>query len=83
MKAWLIGLGIPFRNVHDLAELLARLPAEANREIEIDDLQMLNPWAILGRYPDDVTDATAQEAQACVAAARRVLDAATGAVDPR
>jgi len=29
MKAWLISLDIPFRKVHDLAELLALLPVEA------------------------------------------------------
>lgn len=75
MKAWLIASGVPFRKVHDLAELLALLPADAARRLEIGDLQTLNPWSILGRYPDDVIEATAKEASACVAAAQRVLDA--------
>lgn len=79
MKAWLIYLGIPFRRVHDLAELLALMPAEAAGEIDVGDLQLLNPWAILGRYPDDVSEATTQQAQACVAAAGHVLEAAAAA----
>lgn len=74
MKAWLISLGIPFRKVHDLAELLALLPADAARQLAVSDLQTLNPWSILGRYPDDVSEATRQEALACVAAAQRILE---------
>lgn len=58
MKAWLIASGIPFRKVHDLAELLALLPADAARRLDTADLQTLNPWSILGRYPDDVSEAT-------------------------
>lgn len=75
MKAWLIFLGIPFRKVHDLAELLALLPAEAARQIDVDDLILLNPWTILGRYPDDVNEATVGEGETSVAAAGRVLNA--------
>lgn len=80
MKAWLIFLGTPFRKVHDLAELLALLPAEAARQIDVDDLILLNPWTILGRYPDDVSEATVQEGEASAAAAGRVLDAVSTAV---
>lgn len=80
MKAWLIFLGVPFRKVHDLAELLALLPAEAARQIDVDDLILLNPWTILGRYPDDVSEATAQEGEASAAAAGRILDAVSSAV---
>jgi HEPN domain-containing protein len=80
MKAWLIASGIPFRKVHDLAELLALLPADAARRLDTADLQTLNPWSVLGRYPDDVSEATDEEALACVAAAQRVLAAV--AIDP-
>jgi HEPN domain-containing protein len=80
MKAWLIASGIPFRKVHDLAELLALLPADAARRLDTADLQTLNPWSVLGRYPDDVSEATDEEALACVAAAQRILDAV--AIDP-
>ena len=73
MKAWLIFLGTPFRKVHDLAELLALLPAEAARQIDVDDLILLNPWTILGRYPDDVSEATVQEGEASAAAAGRAF----------
>jgi HEPN domain-containing protein len=74
MKAWLIGIGIPFRKVHDLAELLALLPTDSAEQLAVADLRLLNPWSILGRYPDDVSDATQTEAGACVQAAQRVLD---------
>lgn len=80
LKAWLIASGIPFRKVHDLAELLALLPADAARRLDTADLQTLNPWSILGRYPDDVSEAAEEEALACVAAAQRVLEAV--AIDP-
>ncbi|CAN5464559.1 HEPN domain-containing protein [soil metagenome] len=80
MKAWLISLGIPFRRVHDLAEPLALMPTDAAGEIDVADLQMLNPWTILGRYPDDVATATTEQAEACVEAAGRVLDAASAAI---
>jgi len=83
MKAWLISLGIPFRRVHDLAELLALMPADAAGEIDVADLQMLNPWTILGRYPDDVVSATIEQAEACVEATGRVLDAARAATGNR
>lgn len=80
MKAWLIRLDTPFRKVHDLAELLALLPVEAAQQLDIADLQVLNPWSILGRYPDDVSEATDQEAEDCVAAAQRVLEVAATAI---
>lgn len=70
MKAWLIASGTPFRKVHDLAELLALLPADAARQLDTADLQTLNPWSILGRHPDDVSEATDEEALACVAVAQ-------------
>lgn len=68
-------LGHPVPKVHDLAELLALLPADAARRLDTADLQTLNPWSILGRYPDDVSEATDEEALAWVAAAQRVLEA--------
>jgi HEPN domain-containing protein len=82
MKAWLMHRGIAYRRVHDLAELLALMPSEAADEIDVGDLKLLNPWIILGRYPDDVGDATLQQAEACVAAAGRVVHAAKVAIQP-
>ena len=76
IKAWLISLDTPFRKVHDLAELRAMLPAAAAGQLDTLDLQVLNPWSILGRYPDDVSEATKEQAAACVKAAQRVLEAA-------
>ena len=49
-------------------------------QIDVDDLILLNPWTILGRYPDDVSEATVQEGEASAAAAGRVLDAVSTAV---
>lgn len=38
MKAWLIASEIPFRKVHDLAELLALLPTDAAGRLDVADL---------------------------------------------
>ena len=73
MKACLINAGIPFTRVHDLGDLRALLPNEVASEIDDPDLALLNPWAIEGRYPGDIADATSAQAEACVAASDRVL----------
>jgi hypothetical protein len=56
------------------------MPAEAAGHIDMGDLKLLDPWTILERYPEDVGDATTQQAEACVAAAGRVVPAAEAAI---
>lgn len=73
LKAGLIRSGIAFTKVHDLADLRALLPTDVVVEISDADLALLNPWAIEGRYPGDIADATSSQAIACVEAADRVL----------
>jgi len=73
LKASLIRHGIEFTRVHDLADLRALLPAEVVAGVSDDDLALLNPWAIEGRYPGDIADATTTQAMACIGAADRVL----------
>ncbi len=79
LKACLINLGMAFTKVHDLGDLRALLPTGVV-DIADEDLELLNPWAIEGRYPGDVMDATRQEAQACVQAAQRVTSSVQAAL---
>ena len=55
-------------------------PANAAQQLDIADLRVLNPWSILGRYPDNVSEATEEEAQQCVTSAQRVLEAAASTI---
>ena len=80
LKAYLISRAVPFRRVHDLADLRALLPSGTDIGISDADLERLNPWAIEGRYPGDVADATRSEANECVAAAERVVGVVSVAI---
>lgn len=80
IKAWLVSLGIPFPKIHDLVELQRMLPPKERNALRDEDLDLLNPWAIGGRYPGDVVDAPRALSLELVRAAGRVLDAATSAV---
>lgn len=71
----------PFRKVHDLRELLELLPADAKRSLVTDDLDVLNPWALEGRYPGDVSDAMPTDASECINAAERVIGTVRSAVE--
>ncbi len=43
-------------------------------ELEIDDLDILDPWVIDGRYAADLPDLGSVEARQLLAAAQRVVD---------
>jgi hypothetical protein len=45
--------------------------------INEDDLELLNPWAVQGRYPADLGDITTDRVTAVVAAAARVVTSIT------
>lgn len=74
LKAGLIAAGVPFKKVHDLAEIRGLLPPGRADAVDVADLELLNPWVIDGRYPGDVPEATSADAAACIAAAARVVD---------
>lgn len=74
LKAGLIASGVPFKKVHDLAEIRGLLPPGRADAVDVADLELPNPWVIDGRYPGDVPEATAVDAAACIVAAERVVD---------
>jgi HEPN domain-containing protein len=76
LKAVLIDAEVPFKKTHDLEALYA-LCTQAGRLAGIDNAELaaLNPWAIDGRYTDDLRDATRREAMRFAALAESVVAA--------
>jgi HEPN domain-containing protein len=75
IKSLQIRRGVVVRRIHNLSELAAGLPDEDFRRFDREDLRMLNPWTIDGRYPADHDDGSHETAGAVLEAARRVVDA--------
>jgi HEPN domain-containing protein len=78
LKAVLISCDTAFRKTHDVVVLVAQLPAEVASELDEVDLLVLQPWAVDGRYPGDLPDATPEEAGEAISVAEhlyRVADA--------
>jgi HEPN domain-containing protein len=86
LKATLIDAGVPFKKTHDLVALHAmciqvgRLPG-----VGVATLEVLDPWAVDGRYADDLAEADtelanrmASFAEQVVAEVRRELEAERG-----
>jgi HEPN domain-containing protein len=80
LKALLTARGVEPAKLHDLDRLAARLPEADNVRFDAIDLPELTRWAIEGRYPDDVDDATPADASHAVDLAREVLDAVRSAL---
>ncbi len=66
---------VPVGKIHNLVQLVRDLPEEDRQTFATEDLNILNPWTIDGRYPTDHEAVSEDEA-------RRVLQAA-GARSPR
>lgn len=77
IKGVLIERGVELRRTHDLFLLVELLPDVDASAVDEGDLELLNPWAIAGRYPADVGDITAQRTEAVLAAAARVVSSLT------
>jgi HEPN domain-containing protein len=74
LKALLVVYGIDFPRSHALERLLALLPASAAIEFDSDAVGELSPWAVAGRYPEDIPNPDSPTTQ-------RLLDSARAAVD--
>lgn len=77
LKAVLAAHDLPIPKVHELTELLDRLPIPAP-VLDRGELGLLSPWARQGRYGGD--GLTRQEATALLGSARRTLAAAEALV---
>lgn len=64
LKATLIDAGVPFKKTHDLEDLHS-MCTQAGRleQLDADWLSRLNPWAIEGRYADDLREASRETAE--------------------
>ena len=81
IKARLINVGVPFPRIHDLLALRALLPTGAAVGLDDAGLATLSIWAAEARYPGDLPEATAHDAQSAVAGARALLEAARRDLD--
>lgn len=77
LKAVLIRVGVEVPRIHDLVGLHRLLPASVQDRFGASDLEVLNPWMIEGRYPADLPDSDRSLIEETLAAARRVVDAAS------
>jgi HEPN domain-containing protein len=77
LKATLIARGVAIRKIHDLVALQAYLPAEDAVSLSSDDIDVLVPWNIAGRYPADLDDVDQETATSAVNAAERIVTALT------
>lgn len=66
--------GIAVRKIHDLVEPQSSLPPDDAAAVSSDDVDVLVPWNIAGRYPADLGDADLGTATATVEAAGRIVD---------
>lgn len=81
LKAGLIAVGAEFPRIHDLTELHGRYDEDVRPAVDGDDLDLIDPWVIDGRYAADLPAVSAVEARAVVDAAGRVLDAVRPTID--
>ena len=71
LKALLVSQEVDFPLTHDLARLESMSPIDP--EIDPDDVDLLDPWSIHGRYPGDLPDLTPAAAREVIEAAARVV----------
>jgi HEPN domain-containing protein len=74
LKAVLVAAGTDFPRTHVLERL-----ADLLGDVELVDRSVLidlTPWAVAGRYPEDVPDPTVDDAQRLVASATSAVEAA-------
>jgi HEPN domain-containing protein len=75
LKADLISLNQQFPKIHGLTRLLALYPDMDRPRLHEDELDMLDPWIIDGRYAADLPAVGSDEAGAMVAIAEVVVEA--------
>jgi HEPN domain-containing protein len=73
VKAVLIAESTPFRKTHDIVVLVGLAPAQLATNLAAVDILVVQPWAVDGRYPGDLPDATPTEAAEVVATAATIL----------
>ena len=82
LKGALIARGVATRKIHDLVELQSSLISNDAATVSSDDIDVLVPWNIAGRYPADLDDPGPETAASAVDAAGRIVDALSRQVVP-
>lgn len=84
LKAVLISRGVRFPHVHDLGELL-RVIKESGITVPlgIDEVAVLNPFAVQARYPGWGEPATGDDVEQALVLARAAIDWAASIVEGR
>jgi HEPN domain-containing protein len=65
LKAGLFAVSIPAPKIHGLQQLLGCYPEGNTPKVDLDDLDLLDPWVIDGRYAADLPDVTVLEPSGC------------------
>ena len=76
VKAVLVHRGTDFPKSHRLDRLAELLPASSDPGFDVAALTKLAPWAVAGRYPEDIENPTTSEARRLVALARNAVQRA-------
>ena len=74
LKAGLFAANSAVPKIHGLSQLHASDPPAGAPVIDPEDLDILDPWVIDGRYAADLPDLGAIEAEVLLAAAQRIID---------
>lgn len=83
LKALLINAGTPFPKTHDLVRLYKLIPHDRRPELELAHLELLNPWAIDGRYAAHAVDASHEIAAELVTKAAQILMAVQNCLEAK
>jgi HEPN domain-containing protein len=66
LNAVLVAAGIDFPRSHALERLHALLPADASARFSVHTLSTLSPWAVVGRYPEDIPNPSQEDSRQLV-----------------
>lgn len=73
LKAVLVAYGIDFPRSHALERLIALMPAEPASTFDFEAVAELTPWAVAGRYPEDIPSPDLATTRRLIHAAKTVL----------
>jgi HEPN domain-containing protein len=74
LKAGLFAANLTAPKIDGLRQLHANYPENLSPTVDLDDLDLLDPWVIDGRYAADLPDLERREATQLLAAAQRIVD---------
>ena len=73
LKAVLVLYGIDFPRSHALERLLALVPSDPASAFDGESVAELTPWAVAGRYPEDIPNPDTATTRRLIAAAKTVI----------